>query len=651
MKKIQKKKGVTLLALAITIIIMLLLAGVVMQMALGDNGLIAKVSQSKIEQARAELYETAKIEYLSLKTKAIAKDEEEPPVSEVLSAEGFLAKYDVNGDNITDKKGEVIDTKDNLLAKLYGMQGSGSSGQTTPEIPTPQPYPEQSYPKTIDGITIYEHEKDKLILKINIKEHIKLEIRKNGYIPDPYNVEVEWGNNAPETFTPDYDYTGNTTGVNEYYPGEYTMKIKGAKSLKLINRENKYDKFEVTVLQWGKFEEQNGYSESNIIELNSVKDIKMPEPNDVTVNYRNFLMTTIPEDLFKYKPTRKNLGTFQECPNLNSIPEDLYKYNTEMEIVSGAFNICNKLESIPENLFKYNTKLKTVIVSFYMTGIKSIPEGLFKYNKELITVNNIFQLSTKIESIPENLFRNNIKLENINILCSGNHNIKSIPENLFKYNTEVKNFEAVFAALYKVENISENIFKYNRKVENFNRVFENVNDLKNIPENLFANNPEVKSFNQTFLANNKINTIPENLFKNNTKAESFVGTFQNCRILQSIPDNLFKYNTKAKDFSSTFMSCQIQSIPGNLFDNNLEAKNFNSTFAWCESITDIPWNLFNNNNNADSFLGTFSDCTLLNYLNLPNRCYSLQESQYRGIFRGCTNAHNYSSIPESWKSW
>jgi len=107
-KKIQKKKGVTLVALVITIIIMLLLAGVVMQMALGDNGLIAKVSQSKIEQARAELYETAKIEYLSLKTKAIEKDEEEPPVNDVLSASGFLAKYDVNEDDITDKKGEVI---------------------------------------------------------------------------------------------------------------------------------------------------------------------------------------------------------------------------------------------------------------------------------------------------------------------------------------------------------------------------------------------------------------------------------------------------------------------------------------------------------------------------------------------------------------
>ena len=598
MNKVQKKRGVTILALVITIIIMLLLAGVVMQMALGDNGLIAKVSQSKIEQAKAELYETARIEYLSLKTKAIAKDEEEPPVSEVLSAEGFLAKYDVNGDNITDKNGEIIDTKDNLLAKLSGMVGSGSGGHTTPETPTPQPYPEQSYPKTIDGVTIYEHEKDKLILKINIKERIKLDIRENGYNPDHKNIEVEWGNWGYDTFTPDSEYSGTTTGEHEYYPGEYIMKIKEAKSLKLINREYKYDKFEVTVLHWGKFEEQNSYSESNNIELHSVKDIKMPEPNDVTVNYKNFLMTTIPEDLFKYKPTRKNIGTFQDCPNLTTIPEDLYKYNTEMDTVSGAFMSCNKLENIPENLFKYNTKLKTVIISFYVTGIKSIPEGLFKYNKELITVNNIFQGSPKIESIPENLFRNNTKLENINILCAGNHNIKSIPENLFKYNTEVKNFEAVFAALYKLENIPENIFKYNRKVENFSRAFENNENLKEISENLFANNIEAKNFMHCFIGNYKLKTIPENLFKNNVKAENFHGLFQNCREIESIPENLFKYNTKAN--------------------------NFYATFAGCNSLT---------------------------YVNLPNRCYSLEEHQYRGIFAGCTNAHNYSSIPESWKSW
>ena len=121
MKKIQKKKGVTILALVITIIIMLLLAGVVIQMAAGENGLFVKATQSKQEQAKSELYETAKLEYLNLKTKSIEQGQQDPPVSAVLSATNFLAKYDLDGSNIKDKKGEIIDTRDNLLDKLEGM--------------------------------------------------------------------------------------------------------------------------------------------------------------------------------------------------------------------------------------------------------------------------------------------------------------------------------------------------------------------------------------------------------------------------------------------------------------------------------------------------------------------------------------------------
>ncbi len=180
------KKGITLLALVITIIIMLLLAGVVMQMALGENGLFVKATQSKQEQAKSELYETAKLEYLSLKTKAIEQGQQDPPVSAVLASNDFLTKYSVDGSNIKDKKGEIIDTRDNLLDKLEGMSSSD-----VPIEPSPQTYPEQTYPKTIDGVTIQEQDKDKLILKIKIKEQTKLAIRQNTYIPDPYNIEVE----------------------------------------------------------------------------------------------------------------------------------------------------------------------------------------------------------------------------------------------------------------------------------------------------------------------------------------------------------------------------------------------------------------------------------------------------------------------------
>ena len=44
MKGLQKKKGITLIALVITIVIMLLLAGVAIQMTIGENGLISKTN-------------------------------------------------------------------------------------------------------------------------------------------------------------------------------------------------------------------------------------------------------------------------------------------------------------------------------------------------------------------------------------------------------------------------------------------------------------------------------------------------------------------------------------------------------------------------------------------------------------------------------
>ena len=66
-KKRKKKNAITLLALVITIVIMLLLAGVVIQMTMGENGLIAKSEQAQKAQAKAELYDTAKLSYANLK--------------------------------------------------------------------------------------------------------------------------------------------------------------------------------------------------------------------------------------------------------------------------------------------------------------------------------------------------------------------------------------------------------------------------------------------------------------------------------------------------------------------------------------------------------------------------------------------------------
>lgn len=168
MKIFKNKKAITLLALVITIIIMLLLAGVAIQITIGENGLIAKSTQAKTQQAKADLYSTAKLEYLNLKTKAIENNQPEPAVESVLSESSFLNKYNIVGNNITNKNNEFIETKENLFKELATL----ISNSDTP--------------------IIADEDKDKLILRLNVKNTTNLEIIQFD-APAPAKVEFHDG--------------------------------------------------------------------------------------------------------------------------------------------------------------------------------------------------------------------------------------------------------------------------------------------------------------------------------------------------------------------------------------------------------------------------------------------------------------------------
>ena len=140
MKIYKNKNGITLIALVITIVITLLISAIAIQLTLGENGLLAKSTQAKIQQARAELYDIAKLEYLNLKTKALELGLSEPQAESVLSETNFLNKYSIVGDNINNKKGEVIETKENLIKFLKGDSSISHSQPSTPPASTPTPF-------------------------------------------------------------------------------------------------------------------------------------------------------------------------------------------------------------------------------------------------------------------------------------------------------------------------------------------------------------------------------------------------------------------------------------------------------------------------------------------------------------------------------
>ncbi len=75
MKKIQKgEKGITLIALVITIIVLLILAGISIAMLLGDSGIITMATKAEQETKEAQLEESLNLMISSLNIENIGTD-------------------------------------------------------------------------------------------------------------------------------------------------------------------------------------------------------------------------------------------------------------------------------------------------------------------------------------------------------------------------------------------------------------------------------------------------------------------------------------------------------------------------------------------------------------------------------------------------
>ena len=581
MKKRKKKNAITLLALVITIVIMLLLAGVAIQMTMGENGLIAKSVQAQKEQAKAELYDTAKLSYTSLNAKALENGQPSPQAELALSTTEFTSKYNVVGDDITDKKGNVIDTKANVLNIIQGTVAGGFTPGTTPGTTTPA----ESWPKTVGGVVIPEEDKDKMILKLKVKSDTEVDF--STYFEslmeiDP--IELDYGNGEKENVTDLYNRNNK-----HYNVGEYILKLKNIKDFGMQENEN----YEIEILQWGRILEKN---EENIIQIPNVSKIYEPEPDRIPIEYIHPKLTEIPEWLFSKKVTSTKMSKFGVNNSIVSIPEGLFKNNVNVTNFQGTFYGCSGLTSIPEGLFKNNVNAGSFYITFEgCTGLTSIPEGLFKNNVNVAEFAGVFSG------------------------CSG---LTSIPEGLFKNNVNVTEFAGVFSYCTGLTSIPEGIFKNNVNVKSFMGLFAGCSSLMSIPEGLFKNNVNVTIFNEVFRDCDALTSIPEGLFKNNVKVESFSSVFSFCDALTSIPEGLFKNNVNVINFVETFRHSGLRSIPQGLFKNNVNVIRFTGLFEGCIRMQNIPEDIIE--------LG---------------KKVKEKGGDVRGMFRGCTSASNYNSIP------
>ena len=446
MKNRKKKNAITLLALVITIVIMLLLAGVAIQMTMGENGLIAKSAQAQKAQAKAELYDTAKLSYMSLNIKALENGQPSPNAELVLSTTEFTNKYNVVGDDVTDKKGTVIDTKANVLNIIQGTVAGGfsSGGASTSE----------SWPKTVGGVTIPEEDKDKMILKLKVKSDTEVDFSthiENLMKIDP--IELDYGNGEKENVTDLYNRNNK-----HYNVGEYILKLKNIKDFGL----REVGDFEIEVLQWGKILEKN---EKNIIQISNVSKIYEPEPDRISIEYIHPKFTEIPEWLFSKKVTSTVMSKFGSNNSIVSIPEGLFKNNVNIVSFDRVFYNCTGITNIPEGLFKNNVNVTNFGSVFTnCIGLTSIPEGIFKNNVNVKSFTGLFAGCSSLISIPEGLFKNNVNVINF-VTTFGYSGLRNIPEGLFKNNVNVINFVETFRGCTGLTGIPEDIIELGKKVK------------------------------------------------------------------------------------------------------------------------------------------------------------------------------------------
>lgn len=136
MKKIKNTKGITLIALVITIIILLILAGVTIVTLTGENGILSKASTAKEETKKAEYEENLKLIANALRTDKIMNNWDNKTYLDEIEKEIKKDENFKNSEiNRIDNETIIVATKEGYLYKVTEnkIEYIGKQGKT--ELP------------------------------------------------------------------------------------------------------------------------------------------------------------------------------------------------------------------------------------------------------------------------------------------------------------------------------------------------------------------------------------------------------------------------------------------------------------------------------------------------------------------------------------
>ena len=194
--RIQENKAITLIALVITIVILIILAGVAVNLSLGENGIFNRAKTAREQYKMAEVKEKIELAIVDIQSEKMGKGEQctiDTIISELPGKVNGLT-ISKDGENAKGKYNDCDFTIDsNLKLTIEGYTPSTGGGSTPTTI-------------VVDSITL---NKTSLTLNQGKEETLTVTISPT----TATNKEVTWSTNANSIAT--VDTTGKITAVAE----------------------------------------------------------------------------------------------------------------------------------------------------------------------------------------------------------------------------------------------------------------------------------------------------------------------------------------------------------------------------------------------------------------------------------------------------
>ena len=130
----KASNGITLIALVITIIVLLILAGISISMLAGDNGILQRTTTAKQNTERAEIVENARLDILAKLSEKKGKNLTENELEEILISPDYKTQGSLSSEeNILER---TLTSKDGKYTIPVSEIYNGSLSNTTPSVVT-----------------------------------------------------------------------------------------------------------------------------------------------------------------------------------------------------------------------------------------------------------------------------------------------------------------------------------------------------------------------------------------------------------------------------------------------------------------------------------------------------------------------------------